>query len=350
MWNGLFVVVLAMCLGCLLRWCFRALPNENWQILGCIPTSKEGPNRWRGLNLTYYGLIVSAAVVTAMGMIFVLMGSIGVPSGMTAAMLLLILPVWAAATKLIARLVERKPATFTIGGATFVLLFITPLALWLTNISLGPRFGLQVPMLPFVSAVAIAYTIGEGIGRLACISFGCCYGKPISQCGPVARRIIARHGFVFTGKTKKIAYESGLDEQEVVPIQAITSSIHVFVSLAAMLLYFNTAFFSTLVLCMVATQGWRAFSETFRADYRGEGNFSAYQVMAALAIFYTVVMGSLVTPVTVREPDIIAGLATLWNPAIVLALQIMGLGTFLFVGRSMVTRSTVSFKVLDDKI
>ncbi len=350
MWNELFVAVLALCLVQLLRWCFRALPNEKWQILGCIPLSKEGSDRWKGLNLTYYGLFVSAAVVAATWMIFVLMGSIGVPIGIIGVLLLLILPVWALATKLTARLVEKKLHTFTIGGATFVLLLITPPAVFLTNALAGPKFGVQVPMLPFLAAMAVAYTMGEGIGRLACISFGCCYGKPISQCGPTIRRIFERHGFIFTGKTKKIAYESGLDEQEVVPIQAITSSVHIVLGLAALLLYFHSAFFSAFVLSMTATQGWRVFSETLRADYRGGGKITAYQVMAGLGIVYTVLLALFVPVQAVCRPDIVAGVAALWHPGVILALQAVGFGTFLFSGRSMVTASSLSFNVLEDKI
>ncbi|MFH1115338.1 MAG: prolipoprotein diacylglyceryl transferase family protein [Pseudomonadota bacterium] len=350
MWNDFFTAVLAVSLWQLLRWCFRALPNENRQILGCIPLSKEGPDSWKGLNLTYYGLFVSAAVVAAVCMIFVLMGSIGVPIGITGASLLLILPVWALATKLTARLVEKKLHTFTIGGATFVLLLITPLALLLTNALAGTKFGVQVPMLPFLAAVAVAYAVGEGIGRLACISFGCCYGKPISQCGPMIRRIFGGHGFVFTGKTKKIAYESGLDEQEVVPIQAITSSVHIVVGLAALVLYLHSAFFSSFVLAMTATQGWRAFSETLRADYRGGGKITAYQIMAGLGVVYTVLLALLVPGQDVGRPDILAGLSALWHPGVILALQGVGLGTFLIAGRSMVTASSLSFRVLEDKI
>jgi hypothetical protein len=34
----------------------------------------------------------------------------------------------------------------------------------------------------------------------------------------------------------------------------------------------------------------------------------------------------------------------------ILAMQALGLGTFLFAGRSMVTGSTLSFNLLEDKI
>ena len=36
-----------------------------------------------------------------------------------------------------------------------------------------------------LAALAIGYILGEGLGRLACLSFGCCYGKPLDQCGKV---------------------------------------------------------------------------------------------------------------------------------------------------------------------
>ena len=65
-----------------------------------------------------------------------------------------------------------------------------------------------MPMLETMGAIFIAYAFGEGIGRLACISFGCCYGKPLSECNPLIERIFQRWNFAFQGKTKKIAYAS----------------------------------------------------------------------------------------------------------------------------------------------
>jgi hypothetical protein len=38
-----------------------------------------------------------------------------------------------------------------------------------------------MPIVPALAAVMIAYTFGEALGRLACISFGCCYGVSISK-------------------------------------------------------------------------------------------------------------------------------------------------------------------------
>jgi hypothetical protein len=292
---------------------------------------------------------VATAVTAASALILILMASVGVSVQMTAVVLLIVLPVWAPAAKVVARIVENKPHTFTIGGATFVGIFVTPLAVWLTNALLASRGGTHIPLLPALAAVAVAYTIGEGIGRLACISFGCCYGKPISQCSGLVRRLFGHHAFVFSGKTKKIAYEGGLDGEKVVPIQAMTSVIHVGVGLATLLLFLNAAFLWALALSMVVTQAWRAFSETLRVDHRGEGTISAYQIMAIVAVALTMVLASFLASDPARTPDLLSGLSALWHPAVILALQVVWAGTFLVTGRSMVTGSILSFHVFEDR-
>lgn len=350
MHNAVFVAAFAVVLGLAIHWSFKNLPGEGRQFIGSIPIAKTGPDQWTGLNLTYYGLIISASLVTSTALIFVLMGSTKVSAGLTSIVLLLMLPICAPAARILARVVEKKPHTLTIGGAAFVGIFAAPVAVWIANAVAGQRFGTAIPMLPCLAAIAIAYAIGEGIGRLACISFGCCYGKPLSQCDPLMRRLIGGHAFVFSGKTKKIAYESCLDEKEVVPIQAITCVTYVATGLAAVFLFLHSAFLSALFLCMVITQGWRVFSETLRADYRGEGKISAYQIMAGVAVVYTLAFGSLMDSGPVAAPDIRRGLAAMWNPAMILALQAVGIGTFLYTGRSKVTGSILSFHVLKGRI
>lgn len=56
-------------------------------------------------------------------------------------------------------------------------------------------------MIPIMAAMAVAYTLGEGLGRLGCISFGCCYGKAIDTCHPLVRRIFSKTPFIFKGAT-----------------------------------------------------------------------------------------------------------------------------------------------------
>ena len=59
--------------------------------------------------------------------------------------------------------------TFTVGGASFVGIILAPLIVWMFNVTLDK----SIPIVPFLAAVSIAYALGEGVGRLACISFGC---------------------------------------------------------------------------------------------------------------------------------------------------------------------------------
>ncbi len=54
-----------------------------------------------------------------------------------------------------------------------------------------------------MAVLSIGYTFGESLGRLACLSFGCCYGKPLSQCSEQIRNLFEHFNVVFTGETKK---------------------------------------------------------------------------------------------------------------------------------------------------
>ena len=185
-------------------------------------------------------------------------------------------------------------------------------------------------------------------------SFGCCYGKPCSECSGLARKLVGARAFVFSGKTKKIAYESGFDSVPVVPVQAMTAVVNKSVGLVGMLLFLNSYYSAALILSLVVSQLWRVWSETLRADYRGGGRISAYQIMALLSILF--VMGlAYILPVEAgsqpaSSPDLAAGLASLWDPAVILFFQVIGIATFLFYGRSTMTGSTMSFHVFKQRI
>ncbi len=344
-----FVLGLAIVFALVLTWAFKTLPQERWQIMATIPVAKEEGNKWRGLNFTYYGLFSAAAIMVAASIMFILIGAIGVPATETGVILCMVLAVCLPASKFVARTVEKKPHTLTIGGASFVGFLVTPVILWIVDIVFGGKY--PVPMIPAIASISISYGLGEGLGRLACISFGCCYGKPMSQCGPWIRRIIGSHPFVFSGKTKKIAYEGGLDGTEVIPIQAVTAILHLTVSLAGIFLYLKGCYSAALILVMVFTQAWRAISEFLRADYRGGGKISAYQIMSMAAIVYVLVLVGASAPERVTtSADLGMGIATLWDPAVILFLQALGWAGLLFSGRSMVTACTMSFHVVEERV
>jgi hypothetical protein len=67
------------------------------------------------------------------------------------------------------------------------------------------------------------------------------------------------------------------------------------------------AYAVAFILNMAITQGWRSISETLRADYRGGGQFSAYQAMGVLAIVFSVGLNYLADSELGTKPDLGAG-------------------------------------------
>jgi prolipoprotein diacylglyceryltransferase len=243
--------------------------------------------------------------------------------------------------------VEKKRYTATIGGATFVVNLLAP-----AFVAIGERILPNPPVHPLtvLAAISIVYALGEGVGRLACISFGCCYGKPLAESHPLLRKLFARWNFTFSGPTKKIAYAHGLDGQAVIPIQGVTSLLYSAVSLLGIFLFLKRWYGAAFLLCLLITQVWRVVSEFFRADYRGGGSISAYQVMAFLSIAYGVLLVAILPPPPVSSHNLWAGLHSLFSSGMILFLQTLWVAAFLFTGRSSVTASTISFHVVKERV
>jgi hypothetical protein len=345
--NAVFVLVLGTGLAALLRWGFRVLPQEGWQILATLPVRKDHSGRWVGVNLTYYGLLTASGGLLAILTFLLLMGSIGQPLGTALIVVGIVLLCCLPATRLIARIVERKQHTSSISGAVFTGMLLAPLVVIAINRCGG---AYRIPMAPAMTALTIAYLLGEGVGRLACISFGCCYGKPLSDVGPVARRLFDKFHFAFHGATKKIAYASGLEGIKVVPIQALTSVLYLATGLAGMLLFLGSFYRSAYVLTIIVAQVWRVASEMLRADYRGEGRLTAYQKLALFGIAYAIGLGIVLPPVRGVTPEISAGIAALWNPLVIVVLQGLWAVLFIVTGWSMVTGGVLSFHVHRDRV
>lgn len=345
-----FVVLLGSVFAFLLRWAFRALPDERWQIIAATPSVKQESGAWTGRNFTYYGFFQAVAMVAGIGVMLLLAGAIGTPLAATAAIAIVMVAVCVPSSRLVALIVEKKSNTFTVGGASFVGTLWAPVCVLIVNFILGSQLGFSAPYIPLLAAMSIAYAMGEGLGRLSCISFGCCYGKPLEECPNWVRRIVGSRWFVFTGKTKKISYASDLDGKPVLPIQAITSTIYLLVALLGILLYLGSHFAVALVLSTTVTQLWRAWSETLRADYRGDSMISAYQIMAVVNVLVTLLFVIVLPSAADSKADLWAGLASLWNPYAILLLQGLGLVVFIYLGRSRVTEATLTFHVCRDRI
>jgi len=343
------VGVMAMGLGVLFAWSFRALPTERWQILAVLPLQKESDGAWRGVNLTYYGVFNGLGLAAAVAVAVFLPGSVGVPLAHLAWCVLAVLAITVPASKMINRLVEGHWHGFTIGGASFVGMVVGPWVVWgVSHLTLPATEGVSV-MMYVMGAISPAYALGEGIGRLACISFGCCYGKPLAESPAWLAKGFSRFAFVFEGRLKKSSYASGYEGRRLVPVQALTAVISSSAGLVGVAVYLSGHPAMAYVLPVLLTQVWRFVSEFLRADYRGRGRISAYQGMALVGAAYTVALGLLWPSVPVNIPDVARGLRILWTPGAILLIEGIALFVAIRMGLSTVTTARVQFELQRDR-
>ncbi len=348
--NATFILTLGAIFGAFAIWAFKHLPQEKWQILASVPILKDPNGRWHGLNFTYYGLFTANALVLSAAMLIILLGAVKMPTMVILTMMTVLLLITLPAAKWVARLVEGKNHTFTVAGALFVGMFCAPLVLSIFN-GISKRAQLhEISTITALSALIIVFAIGEGLGRVACISFGCCYGRPLVDIHPVLRRVFQKWNFVFSGEMKKISYASKLNGREVVPVQAITSVLYLATGLVSALLFLQGKFSLSFFLSVIVTQGWRCLSETLRADNRGDGKISAYQWMGLIAMGYSILLLAVLPSTSSGDPRLELGLDALWRPEVVLFLQSVWAVVFLFFGRSMVTGAEISFHLREDRI
>ncbi len=345
----LFVLGLGIFMVLVLGWGFKHLPGEEWQMAAAVPLRKNGNGSWQGLNLTWYGLLSAAACAFSVAVLLILAGGAGIPMSALLILTVLLLAVTIPASKIVARIVEKKQATLTVGGAVFVGTITGPFIILLVNQTAGRLMGFYVDVFVMLAAVSIAYAYGESLGRLACLSFGCCYGKPLKECAPFTRRLFSKWYVVFTGKTKKIAYASGLDGEKMIPIQMMTSMVYGVSALLGTWLYLEGFIRAAFLETLIITQAWRVISEFFRADFRGELKFSMYQYMALGAIAYSCALAVLL-PLGLVTMDLGTGIKSIWDPGILLFIQLVWLAGVWHSGRSTVTDAEIRFNVVRDKI
>ncbi len=337
------VGIMALCLTVLFAWAFQALPREHWQILAVLPRQREADDTWRGTNLTYYGLFNGLGLAVAVAVAIILPGSVGLPLSHLAWCILAVLAVTVPASKIINRLVEGHWRGFTIGGASFVGMVAGPWLVWgLSRLTL-PTEGNALAILCVMGAMAPAYALGEGIGRLACISFGCCYGRPLADCPAWLWNLFSRRTVAFDGPLKKASYAHGLEGQRLIPVQAMTATVSSCAGLAGVALFLCGRPLLAYVLPVMVTQVWRFVSEFLRADYRGTGRITAYQAMALIGAAYTGLLGMAWPVAPDLTPDVLRGLALLWTPEAILLIEFIAVFVFIRMGVSTVTTSRVVF-------
>jgi hypothetical protein len=283
-------------------------------------------------------------------LLFLLLGSLGADWRDSAALLALLLGLCLPGSRWLAQLVEKKSHTFTVGGASFLGLAVAPALPGLAGLLPGLGAAGQIAALPWCAAVTCSYALGEGLGRLACLSFGCCYGKPLEECPAWLRGLFGRLCFVFEGANKKIAYAGGLQGRKVFPIQGLTAVIYLAASLAGAYLFLQGSFAAALMVSSLITQFWRVLSEFLRADYRGGGRLSAYQLMAGAAGLWGLGLALLLPAPPAAAPYLAQGLGIFLSAGPLLVVQAAWLFTFFYYGRSRVTTSVLSIQVLQSRI
>jgi hypothetical protein len=347
--NLLFVLTISFFLVPAFIWSFKSLPRERWQIICAIPIPKMADGSWQGLNLTYYGLFNAVSLCAAVALVFILTGAAGVGFTIFSAVITMLLVICLPASRIIARWVEKKPNTFSIGAASFLGIVLGPWLVLSMEKAAKRWMAIDFDTMAVMSALMVGYALGEGIGRLACISFGCCYGKPIDQMPQWVQRYLAWVTFRFSGCTKKIVYAHHLEGKRIFAVQAVTAVLYSATALVGTVLFLNGYFAWSFFLCLLVTQGWRFLSEFLRSDYRGDRKISIYQIMSLLTIPYGLLIPFLF-PTSGQIVDLVSGLRAIWNPAVFLFLQIACVIMFLRTGRSQVTGSGISFHVNHEQV
>lgn len=344
--NIIFIIIISLILLILLVWSFIYLPKEKWQFIASVPIKKINAHEWKGLNLTYYGLFTALATVFSLVIYLVLATSINIPLSFIFFTVIFLLIVSIPSAKILASIIEKKKNTLSVGAAFFVGFLLIPILIIFSNIIIYSKSGIEIPLFPCLTTLVIAYNYGEGIGRLACISFGCCYGKPINS----SNKIFNVFNFIFFGKTKKISYASNLDGKKVIPIQAITSLLYISIGIFSTWLFLHSHLKLAFILSSIVSLAWRFYSEIFRADHRGGRKISTYQIFSIISILFSIFILFFLYSGNPSKPDIFSGIKSLWNPTILLGIQGISIFIFFFSGTSMVTGSSIKFFVQNDQI
>lgn len=349
-----FQVGLASLLAAALIWGIRFLPGERGQFLAAIPrTRNPRDGAWSGVNLTYYGLLTASAQILGLLVFLLLVISAGTSLPVAAVWGTVLLATSATSASILARLVEGRRYTLTVGGASVTVLLIAPLAQTVIAAVGWGRDQMQPSLPAILAAISIAFCFGEGLGRLACLSFGCCYGRPIQSLSPFWRKLLDRWAISFEGETRKAVYTGGLEGLRLVPIQSISAVLLLCLGWTGWALFtlghLETAFLASAMPYYL----WRIVSEYLRADYRGQGRWSAYQAASALMLPWIIfwawfASGGSGQPDT--PPDLEHALRTIWNPGLLFTLQVLWWILLASAGISRVTESRLEFRVRGDRV
>ncbi len=326
------------------RWGFRNLPGEGWQVALAVParTSSAEGRFWSAINFTFYGVIAAIAYALACLVFLFLIGATAQPMFAAIFFAGTLLTVAIPASKWVNRLVEGIPG-HTIGGAVFAVMLSVIPAITLTGWVVRGLGAQSFSPLILIAATSVAYVLGEAIGRLACLSFGCCYGKPIDDCTMLQRALYSRLTETYRGQFKKISYASGLANRPVVAVQSIGCCILFGLFLAALWAFWKGSYAASIVIAIAGSQLWRAYSELLRADFRGRAGFTIYQGMALFGASLSFVFASLYADANIvsASASAIRGWDAVLRVEFLIGCQTLALLIMFYMGRSSVTSSRI---------
>jgi hypothetical protein len=343
------IALIALCAFFTLRWSFRHLPEERWQFFAVLPVARDGEG-WRGINITYYGMISALAYSVSIAVFVFLSGTVNQSPLLVAIFVVALLLIAIPSSKWIAYRVEGSRATFTVGGALFVTAMCAPALFYGVN-AIAAVMSLPALHAPSVIAAAtLSYCLGEAIGRLGCLSFGCCYGKQLNEAGPIERLIYGSTATVYRGPLKKISYASNLEATPVIAVQSVASVVLLTLFLIGLWLFWLRCFATAFVVTLVGSQIWRLYSETLRADYRGGAKFTTYQKMAAATALVTLLISFTLAGIAPVSVNAMRGFEALVRIDVLLALQMLFVGIVWFMGRSTVTGAHLQMRLFRDRL
>ena len=339
--NYYFLAAIGIFLALILTAGFTFLPGERFQFIASVPSGKRKKDYSSGKNLTWYGLITAFSVTASSALFCTLASSYGFALKTCLLFIGSILLIALPASKIIAFIVEKRKGTITVGGAAFAAIAVSPAAAYLA-LKLSAD-GNSESIMPLLAAIGCSYLIGEGIGRLSCLSFGCCYGKPLKKYNGFIRKILSPFAVRFYGKLKKASYESGYEAKKLFPIQNITAVIYSASAVFSAWLFFTGEFRISFLFSIITAFAWRIISEFFRADFRGTGKISAYQIMSFLSIAICIAAAYFLPSPGIIFINAMDGLQIFSNVLFVIILQFLFVAVFLFTGISSVTASKIYF-------
>jgi hypothetical protein len=72
--------------------------------------------------------------------------------------------------------------------------------------------------------------------------------------------------------------------------------------------------------------------------------------MAGMAVVYSVIIAYVFPEAPAAVPSITAGLKSLWQPSLIIFLELLWIVVFVYMGKSQVTGSQISFHAIKDRI